>query len=584
MGLLFLAGFLFLLNVFLFYTMECSNEYLQGRDVWGRSRLVKISDIHMQRMILASLPSYGAEGMDSLAAMIASTQEEIPEVTEAVYRAEKNPKNYEAVLELLKKRNEYSAYIQKVSDHAQSMSQTALFQAGFLRDNIAKTQKDYYGMEYSTPDPVLDYGINAYTEFHVTDILVVVLVVFAVFWMLSYRKRQADHTLADVSGVIWGTLAIVVLAAFCMYGSNWWLMTRFLGGCRLDVALQSLEAYYSCPYSMKVSGYLIVWTGLKLSGLLFLFFLMAGVCSKERRYIWIPGIPAVAFLGAEWFFRMYEGKEALWVVLREVNLFSAFYPERFFNRYMNLNLAGNAFSRLTLFGIYWSILCFVVLFGSARSMRRFTLLIREEQQRFYYEEVNRRYQETRQMWHDFHNHLLAIQALNESGDYEGANQYVREVSEQIDRNLLPVKTGVNPVDVLLFKKNQAAAQQQTPITFMVNCHLAESTIRAYDLCSILGNLLDNALEATIDVPGEKRKIGLLIKKQNEMLFISCKNTFGGERSNIGGEYQTTKKDKGQHGLGLSSVRRISKKYHGVVEAGTEDDVFVVLVLLNEIQK
>ena len=276
----------------------------------------------------------------------------------------------------------------------------------------------------------------------------------------------------------------------------------------------------------------------------------------------------------------YEGNASLPVFLREINVFSAVRPERFFNRYLNLNIAGSAISRLSVFLLGWGAVFVPGVIWAAKRLKRFQLQVQKKVQTAYYEEINQRYQETRQMWHDFHNHLLAIQSLHESGDAEGANRYVKELTEQIDHNLLPAKTGCNPVDMLLFKKNQLAVGKGITCRFIVGCSLAETGISEFDLCSILGNLMDNAIEAVEELPAENRFVELTIKKQKEMMYLSCENPYSGERKQERGQFLTTKTDSVRHGIGLASIRQISKKYRGYINIQTENHIFLVQVLLN----
>ena len=122
-------------------------------------------------------------------------------------------------------------------------------------------------------------------------------------------------------------------------------------------------------------------------------------------------------------------------------------------------------------------------------------LVMADVQKNYDEEINRQYLETRRLWHDFQNHLLAIQAMTENGDREGADRYIKDLSESISTDKLAAKTGYNPVDLLLYKKQVQASEQEAKIKLVIQCELCGMNFTGYDLCSVIGNLLDNALEA-----------------------------------------------------------------------------------------
>ena len=101
------------------------------------------------------------------------------------------------------------------------------------------------------------------------------------------------------------------------------------------------------------------------------------------------------------------------------------------------------------------------------------------------------------------------------------------------------------------------------------------------MCSVIGNLLDNALEAVKAVSSEERIIELNLKRQQGMLFISCKNPYKGEIKTENGRLITSKNDKKNHGIGISSIEQVCQKYQGTMEIQTDNEVFHVLVLLVE---
>ena len=80
----------------------------------------------------------------------------------------------------------------------------------------------------------------------------------------------------------------------------------------------------------------------------------------------------------------------------------------------------------------------------------------KETEQQYYDEINRRYLEGRKIRHDINNHLLAINTLIETGNVEQAKRYISEVSEQLDLVAMPLKTGRDVLDALLFKKTEQA--------------------------------------------------------------------------------------------------------------------------------
>ncbi|MDE5823632.1 MAG: GHKL domain-containing protein [Lachnospiraceae bacterium] len=97
---------------------------------------------------------------------------------------------------------------------------------------------------------------------------------------------------------------------------------------------------------------------------------------------------------------------------------------------------------------------------------------------------------------------------------------------------------------------------------------------------MFGNLLDNALEACMEVEEGKRYVTLDASYKKEVLMISVTNPYRGERrKNRAGKYVTTKKDRRSHGLGLSSVEQATEAYRGQVDADGQGGVFRVSVVM-----
>ena len=107
-----------------------------------------------------------------------------------------------------------------------------------------------------------------------------------------------------------------------------------------------------------------------------------------------------------------------------------------------------------------------------------------------------------------------------------------------------------------------------------------SDIRSVDLTTILGNLLDNALEAAETAPDELRFLDLTIRRINAMLIIKVENGYGNAPVESGGELETTKKDKSAHGWGLKSVQTAADRCDGTITTDHKDGVFRSVVTLS----
>ena len=142
-----------------------------------------------------------------------------------------------------------------------------------------------------------------------------------------------------------------------------------------------------------------------------------------------------------------------------------------------------------------------------------------------------------------------------------------------------VWTGDKTVDYLISSKIALANQQQ--IRTKVNIEYPHNTnIRSIDLTTILGNLLDNALEAATMAPDELRFLILTIRRINDMLIIKVQNGYGDTPTQENGKLQTSKTDKTFHGWGLKSVQTAADRYDGAVSTDYQDGIFQSVVTLS----
>ena len=117
----------------------------------------------------------------------------------------------------------------------------------------------------------------------------------------------------------------------------------------------------------------------------------------------------------------------------------------------------------------------------------------------------------------------------------------------------------------------------------MNCNIEypqHTNIRSADLVAIIGNLLDNALEAVEGTEGNLRFINLTIRRINEMLIIKLENGCKAEPTVADGDLQTSKTDKTLHGWGLQSVRTVAERYDGTIETEYGNHTFRAVVTLS----
>lgn len=180
-------------------------------------------------------------------------------------------------------------------------------------------------------------------------------------------------------------------------------------------------------------------------------------------------------------------------------------------------------------------------------------------------------EELRRFRHDYRNHMIVVNAYLESGKTAEAREYLNTINGGINGVLNKIKTGNFVSDAILNSKAVSAAKFDTQISF--SGRVPSEGISSEDLCTILSNLIDNAIEACEKVAGRK-KIEIESGEANGFLILSVSNpTVNGANP----KFRTTKKDKLNHGIGLKNVERAIKKYNGKLDLGKNGELFTANV-------
>jgi sensor histidine kinase regulating citrate/malate metabolism len=178
--------------------------------------------------------------------------------------------------------------------------------------------------------------------------------------------------------------------------------------------------------------------------------------------------------------------------------------------------------------------------------------------------------------HDYHDHLQALKAYLRAGDVAAAQDYLNQLEDKLDEVDPLVHSGNTLLDAIVNAKLTLAEHEHIPTNVKV---LVGTTplIDDVDLVVIVGNLLDNALEAITAQPeGELRRLRVYISILKQQLYISVTNTRPADQV-IDINYASTKNDK--RGLGIRRINRLVAKYGGVINRQYADDVFVTEIAL-----
>ena len=184
----------------------------------------------------------------------------------------------------------------------------------------------------------------------------------------------------------------------------------------------------------------------------------------------------------------------------------------------------------------------------------------------YVEEAKTRYDETKSFRHDIRNHIAVVKKLLQNGKLEEAITYVEDLDDMAEKMSFPCSTNNPVVDILVGNKLGIAKSMGID----VDCSLPlpyPCGIRDIDICIVLSNALDNAIHAVKNLgTGIEKYIRVSGRIQGDFLMMEIQNSFHG-------------KSVFKKGTGLSNVKKVAEKYGGAMSIETQENVFVLHVLL-----
>lgn len=194
----------------------------------------------------------------------------------------------------------------------------------------------------------------------------------------------------------------------------------------------------------------------------------------------------------------------------------------------------------------------------------------------HYAEVETMYRKMRGWRHDYHNHMQVMKVQLSLGQLEEMRQYLDELEQDLDSVDTYVKSGNLMTDAILNSKLTLARQKKVRI----NCKAVlpeDLSVEDVDMCVLLGNLLDNALEACEKIPEQMRFLRIYMAVKKSQLYISVQNSAKEELDFNERNYISSK--RGNHGLGMKRVKALTDKYEGYLTLANEPGIFAAEVTL-----
>ena len=189
---------------------------------------------------------------------------------------------------------------------------------------------------------------------------------------------------------------------------------------------------------------------------------------------------------------------------------------------------------------------------------------------------------SRQVVHDMKNHLLALRRYEQERDWDGIHEYLEKLSDAILVRNYQVWTGNQMLDMILNQKMQDAKDSGVQMTIQTKV-FTKLPFTDWEIITLFGNLLDNALEATQKVTSENPWIHVKFIRRNRLFYVEIENSAEEAVKVENGQLRSQKEENGLHGYGMKNVREIVEKHEGDLQYITTDTSFLVSVSIYDMK-
>ena len=196
----------------------------------------------------------------------------------------------------------------------------------------------------------------------------------------------------------------------------------------------------------------------------------------------------------------------------------------------------------------------------------------------HYQQLEQSIQDTRKIKHDMNNHFLCLSHLLSTKDYESAQVYLHDIKASIDKIEYSLETGNTIVDAIVNDKLKRFKNEN--ISFSLNGQFpAGDFFPLVDLCAIVANSFDNAIEACLKLPLESRYIKIETYMRNSYWVYKIRNSCLITQASPKGKLVTTKQDREQHGFGLMNIQNSVEKNNGTCQYEFTQNEFILNIAI-----
>lgn len=196
----------------------------------------------------------------------------------------------------------------------------------------------------------------------------------------------------------------------------------------------------------------------------------------------------------------------------------------------------------------------------------------------YYIMLDEKDTEMRKFRHDFRKHMMCVISMLEEGSFSDAENYIRKLTNKFNETVPSYKTGNYIADSILSDKAQECKDKG--IIFKFTGVIPEKNLNPLELCTILSNSLDNAIEACTKISGMPTKIRMASDFKNNYWYVKIANTSSSDIKIRNNNDLTTKSDPLNHGFGLQNIKDVVNKHKGEFKIAQIDGDFILEITMN----
>ena len=196
----------------------------------------------------------------------------------------------------------------------------------------------------------------------------------------------------------------------------------------------------------------------------------------------------------------------------------------------------------------------------------------------YYIMLDEKDTEMRKFRHDFRKHMMCVISMLEEGSFSDAENYIRKLTNKFNETVPSYKTGNYIADSILSDKAQECKDKG--IIFKFTGVIPEKNLNPLELCTILSNSLDNAIEACTKISGMPTKIRMASDFKNNHWYVKIANTSSSDIKIRNNNVLTTKSDPLNHGFGLQNIKDVVNKHKGEFKIAQIDGDFILEITMN----